>query len=61
MPTITYEAARNRENVDFDPRTRGETENSGTLTKAVRDVNEAIRLVKTNMKRFVSRAAEIQL
>jgi hypothetical protein len=33
----------------------------GTLTKAVRDVCDAIRLVKTNMKRFVSRAAEIQL
>jgi hypothetical protein len=44
-----------------DPRTPGNEHPHRTLTEAVGDVREAIRLVKANVERFVSRAVEIPL
>jgi len=38
---------------------RGDAETSATVAEAVRDVCDAIRLVRTNVERFVSRAAQI--
>jgi hypothetical protein len=55
VTSTTCNATRDPENESFGTRA------SGTLTEAVRDVYEAIRLVKTNMRRFVSRASEIRL
>jgi len=61
MPTRMCEAARDCENEVFAPCPRGDAETSGTVTESIRDVCEAIRLVKTNVERFVSRATEILL
>jgi hypothetical protein len=54
-------AATMREEEACDTRTPGDADTRRTLTEAVRDVREAIRLVKTNVERFVSRAVEIPL
>jgi hypothetical protein len=61
MPTHPYGAVRVCENEAPIPGRRGDTETTGTVGDAIRDVCEAIRLVKTNVERFVSRASKMPL